>query len=297
MRMKDKVALVTGGASGLGAATAVRLAEEGAKVCVCDLDEVGGQKTVAQIGEAGGDAFFFKSDVSTAEGAEACVAAAVERFGALHVLFNNAGISGAYRAGQSNLDSMEPEEFDKVIAVNLRGVFLVAKYAARAMREAGGGAIVNTASIAGLVGMANPGYSGSKGGVHVMTKMMALELAKDNIRVNAVAPGSSTPRCSAAYTGGPTRRRSRNRWSATHRSPPSDGTGNPPTSPTPSSISPPTRPPSLPATAWSSTAGSPPSRDLCVTRPRAQAWVGPGGLASSPNGDLCKTPSRERAPP
>ena len=189
MRMKDKVALVTGGASGLGAAAAVRLAEEGAKVCVCDLDEIGGQKTVAQIGESGGDAFFVKSDVSTAEGAEACVAAAVERFGALHVLFNNAGISGAYQTRQSNLDSMEPEEFDKVIAVNLRGVFLVAKYAARAMREAGGGAIVNTASIAGLVGMANPGYSGSKGGVHVMTKMMALELAKDNIRVNAVAPG------------------------------------------------------------------------------------------------------------
>ena len=126
----------------------------------------------------------------------------MERFGALHVLFNNAGISGAYRAGQSNLDSMEPEEFDKVIAVNLRGVFLVAKYAARAMREAGGGAIVNTASIAGLVGMANPGYSGSKGGVHVMTKMMALELAKDNIRVNAVAPGFiNTPMLRGVHRG------------------------------------------------------------------------------------------------
>ena len=156
MRMKDKVALVTGGASGLGAATAVRLAEEGAKVCVCDLDEVGGQKTVAQIGEAGGDAVFFKSDVSTAEGAEACVAAAVERFGALHVLFNNAGISGAYRAGQSNLDSMEPEEFDKVIAVNLRRLLPRGQVRARACARPAGGAIVNTASIAGLVGMATP---------------------------------------------------------------------------------------------------------------------------------------------
>ena len=260
MRMKDKVALVTGGASGLGAAAAVRLAEEGAKVCVCDLDEIGGQKTVARIGEAGGDAFFVKSDVSTAEGAEACVAAAVERFGALHVLFNNAGISGAYRTRQSNLDSMEPEEFDKVIAVNLRGVFLVAKYAARAMREAGGGAIVNTASIAGLVGMANPGYSGSKGGVHVMTKMMALELAKDNIRVNAVAPGfidtpmlrGHTPRGRRGDTAevvGALRQGHPHRTARRARR----------TSPTPSSTSPPTRPPSSPATVWSSTAASPPS--------------------------------------
>lgn len=201
MRMKDKVALVTGGASGLGRAAAIRLAEEGAKVCVSDLDEVGAQKTVAEIGEAGGDAFFVRSDVSIPEGAEGCVAAAVERFGALHVLFNNAGISGV-SSRLTNLDTMEPEEFDKVIAVNLRGVFLVAKYAARAMRRAGGGSIVNTASIAGIVGMANPAYSGSKGGVHVMTKMMALDLAKDKIRVNAVAPGFiNTPMLSGERRG------------------------------------------------------------------------------------------------
>lgn len=201
MRMTNKVALVTGGASGLGRATSIRLAEEGAKICVCDLDEVGGQQTVSTIGEAGGDAFFLGADVSTQDGAEHCVATTVERFGALHVLFNNAGISGASDQ-LTNLDTMEPDEFDQVIAVNLRGVFLVAKYAARAMKASGGGSIVNTASIAGLVGLASPAYSGSKGAVHIMTKTMALELAKHNVRVNAVAPGFiNTPMASGERRG------------------------------------------------------------------------------------------------
>lgn len=204
MRLKGKVALITGGASGLGRAAAIRLAEEGAKVCVTDLDKIGGPKTAADVGEAGGEAVFVRSDVSTAQGAEACVAATVARFGALHILFNNAGISGLTpeRPHISRLETMEVDDFDRVIAVNLRGVFLVAKYAARAMRLSGGGSIINTASIAGIVGMAGPAYSGSKGGVRLMTKTMALELAKDRIRVNAVAPGFiDTPMASGERIG------------------------------------------------------------------------------------------------
>ena len=187
MRLEGKVAMITGGASGLGRATAIRFAAEGAKVAVIDIDEPGGQSTVAAIGEAGGDAVFHQADLSTAEGAKAAVDATVQRFGALHLLFNNAGVGG--REANKGIDTVSEEEWDYVLGINLKGVFLCAKYAVAAMKKSGGGAIVNTASIAGIVGLRAHPYGASKGGVVMLTKTMALELSQQGIRVNAVAPG------------------------------------------------------------------------------------------------------------
>ena len=200
MRLKDKVALITGGGSGLGRATSLLFAQEGAKVAVADINAVGGAQTAADIGEMGGDAVFVEANVATAAGAEAAVRGAVERFGALHILFNNAGIAGTRT--MASIEEVTEEDWDRVLGVNLKGVFLCAKYAVPEMKKAGGGAIVNTASIAGIIGLHAHAYGASKGGVVILTKTMALELAKKGIRVNAVAPGFiDTPLTRGSYRG------------------------------------------------------------------------------------------------
>ncbi len=184
-QVDGKVALVTGGASGIGAACAVALAREGARVVVTDLDATGGAEVVAQIEREGGGGLFLRHDVTDETTWPAAIGRAEAEFGRLDIMVANAGIAIFGPA----LD-MSLQAWRRQMAVNLDGVFLSVKHAAPAMRRAGGGSIVIMSSIAGLRGSAGlAGYSASKGGVRLFAKSMALECAGDRIRVNSVHPG------------------------------------------------------------------------------------------------------------
>jgi NAD(P)-dependent dehydrogenase (short-subunit alcohol dehydrogenase family) len=185
-RMDGKTAIVTGAANGIGRAIAGALAGAGANVVVCDVLADDGERTVAEINSAGGTAAFVQADVSDSEQAEALIAMALKRFGGLDVLANNAGIGG----GMARLHEIEPADFDRVIAVNLRGTFLCSKYAIPHFLAQHDGRIVNTASTYGLIGAPGaPAYCASKGAIINLTRQLAVDYGPDGIRVNAICPG------------------------------------------------------------------------------------------------------------
>ncbi|HWA63648.1 MAG TPA: glucose 1-dehydrogenase [Caulobacteraceae bacterium] len=196
-RVEGKVALVTGGASGLGAETARRLAREGAKVALTDLAEDAGRAVADEIAAAGGTAIFLVQDVADEARWTEVVQAVLDRFGRLDVLVNNAGVSG----GQEPLLGGSFEAWRRVLSINLDGVFLGLKTVAPVMAEAGRGSIVNLSSILGKVGLPGaPAYCASKGGVLMLTKAAALELAPAGVRVNSVHPGFiETPMVTNAF--------------------------------------------------------------------------------------------------
>jgi NAD(P)-dependent dehydrogenase (short-subunit alcohol dehydrogenase family) len=186
VRLAGKVALISGGARGMGAAEARLFAQEGARVVVADILEDEGRAVENDINAKGGEALFVRLDVTRETDWEQAVAATVDRFGKLDVLVNNAGIGGASRVEDTSVEAWE-----RVMAVNAKGVFLGTRAAIPAMRRAGGGSIVNISSQLGLVGMeeSSPQYSASKGAVRLLTKLTALQYARDAIRANSVHPG------------------------------------------------------------------------------------------------------------
>jgi len=188
MRLKDKVALITGAGSGIGRETALLFAQEGASIVVVDVNDEAGQKTVQMVQDAGGKAIYVHADISKAADCEKMVQAAETTFGKLNVLFNNAGIS---HARDDDAINTEEEVWDLTMAINLKGVFLGCKYGIPALRRAGGGSIINTASFVAILGAATPqlAYTASKGGVLSMTRELATIHARENIRVNALCPG------------------------------------------------------------------------------------------------------------
>ena len=188
MRLKDKVALITGASSGIGRASALLFASEGARVVVADIDEQGGIQTVESIQQAGGEASFVLANVTSDYDCKGMIEHAESTFGRLDILFNNAGVMDS---NDDNVETTSEETWDLTMNINAKGVFLGCKHGIPALRRAGGGVIVNTASFVGLMGAATPqiAYTASKGAVIALSRELAVIHARENIRVNALCPG------------------------------------------------------------------------------------------------------------
>ena len=189
MRLMEKVALITGAASGMGESAARIFAGEGAKVAVADVLEDEGRQVAEGITANGGDAIFISLDVTSEAQWQAAVEATISRYGKLDILVNNAGLSGAVQ------NRMDVDYFDKLMAVNARGNFLGMKYVIPHMQKVGGGSIVNMSSVSGMIGQefVHMGYNGAKAAIRLMTKSAAVQYGKDGIRVNSVHPGLMPP--------------------------------------------------------------------------------------------------------
>lgn len=189
-RLAGKVSIITGAGSGIGEATAKLFSKEGAKVVVADIDPVKGQQVVTEIKDAGGDAIFIEADVSKVSDMEKMVKTTVSTYGKLNILYNHAGIPGP-----KGIEDVTEEEWEQCIKANMLGSFFATKFAIPEMRRVGGGSVLFTASTAGIVGSRfSPTYSSAKGALVLLTKSLALRLAKDNIRVNCICPSlADTP--------------------------------------------------------------------------------------------------------
>jgi NAD(P)-dependent dehydrogenase (short-subunit alcohol dehydrogenase family) len=190
MRLSGKVAIITGGAHGMGESEAMIFAREGAMVVVADVDEAAGRQVAAKIGADGGKARFTKLDVTSETEWQEAIRSTTGAYGRLDILVNNAGVSGS-----QDPDTLSTPSWDSIMSINAKGVFLGMKHAVPAMRQAGGGAIVNISSISGFVGQdkLHMAYNASKGAVRIMTKSAAVQFAHDGIRVNSVHPGFMPP--------------------------------------------------------------------------------------------------------
>ena len=199
-----KVVIITGGALGIGQATAWEFAKEGAMVAIADVNREAGEATVAEVDRLGGKGLMLQADVSDSADCKRVVETTVQRFGGVDILFNNVGIQPP--ASYVNVEDTPEAMWDRIIGVNLKSCFLMSKYSIPEMRKRGGGVIINTASVQGLQSQPLvPPYAASKGGILSLTRQMSLDYAKDNIRVLAVCPGSiDTPmlRAAAGAVGG-----------------------------------------------------------------------------------------------